>query len=193
MFEYSDRNAILVFDQDVNDHVVRVALRIKGDGHMPVRYFFTGRKDHFFDFEKYVHYSSPIRFKGKKISGLRSSNMMTSRGCPYHCYYCSIAIFWRSCKFRSVTNVVDEIEYDYKMFPYIKTVCMQKGVSGEFRKPKVEIIAGLKKTEITHHELGCKFKLDVSKIMWSKGNHAERQHMIHVAKPHEIVVDMFAT
>jgi tRNA wybutosine-synthesizing protein 2 len=79
-----------------------------------------------------------------------------------------------------------------KMFPYIKTVCLQKGVSGEFRQPKVEVIAGLKKTEITHHELGCKFKLDVSKIMWSKGNHAERQHMIHVAKPHEIVVDMFA-
>jgi tRNA wybutosine-synthesizing protein 2 len=79
-----------------------------------------------------------------------------------------------------------------KMFPYIKTVCLQKGVSGEFRQPKIEIIAGLKKTEITHHELGCKFKMDVSKIMWSKGNHAERQHMIHVAKPHEIIVDMFA-
>jgi tRNA wybutosine-synthesizing protein 2 len=79
-----------------------------------------------------------------------------------------------------------------KMFPYIRTVCLQKGVSGEFRQPKIEIIAGLKKTEITHYELGCKFKLDVSKIMWSKGNHAERQHMIHIAKPNEIIVDMFA-
>jgi tRNA wybutosine-synthesizing protein 2 len=79
-----------------------------------------------------------------------------------------------------------------KMFPYIKTVCLQKGVSGEFRQPNIEIISGLKKTEITHHELGCKFKFDVSKIMWSKGNHAERQHMIHIAKPNEIIVDMFA-
>jgi tRNA wybutosine-synthesizing protein 2 len=34
--------------------------------------------------------------------------------------------------------------------------------------------------------------MDVSKIMWSKGNHAERQHMIHIAKPNEIIVDMIA-
>lgn len=79
-----------------------------------------------------------------------------------------------------------------KIFPHIKTVCLQSGVSGEFRKPKIEIIAGSKNTKTIHHELGCVFKLDVSKIMWSKGNHYERQRMISTAKKNEVIADMFA-
>jgi len=78
-----------------------------------------------------------------------------------------------------------------KVFPYIKTVCLQKGVSGELRKPKIELIAG-KETEAIHHELGCSFKIDVSKIMWSKGNHEERKRMISLVKNQETIVDMFA-
>ncbi len=70
----------------------------------------------FFHLEKYVHYSSPVRFKGKNVSELASSNMMTSRGCPYNCQYCSIATFWRKCSFRSVPNVVDEIETLFKEY-----------------------------------------------------------------------------
>jgi radical SAM superfamily enzyme YgiQ (UPF0313 family) len=66
---------------------------------------------HFFDFDKYVHYASPVKFKGKNVSELKSSNMMASRGCPYHCKYCSISTFWHSCRFRTVNNVVDEMEF----------------------------------------------------------------------------------
>jgi len=79
-----------------------------------------------------------------------------------------------------------------QMFPYIKTVALQKGVSGEFRLPKVEILAGNKNTKTIHRELNCTFKLDASKIMWSKGNHFERQRMLQIVRPNEIVVDMFA-
>jgi tRNA wybutosine-synthesizing protein 2 len=79
-----------------------------------------------------------------------------------------------------------------KLFPYIKTICLQHGVKGEFRKPKIEIIAGLKQTETVHKELDCVFKLDAAKIMWSKGNHFERQRLLKLVKPNEIVVDMFA-
>jgi len=78
------------------------------------------------------------------------------------------------------------------IFPYLHTVCLQKGVSGELRKPKIEVIAGIKQTETVHQELGCTFMLDVSKVMWSKGNHAERKRMISVVKPGETIVDMFA-
>ena len=66
---------------------------------------------HFFNFDQYVHYASPVKFKGKKVNELRSCNMMASRGCPYRCHYCSITTFWNSCRFRSVANVVDEIEF----------------------------------------------------------------------------------
>jgi len=75
--------------------------------------------------------------------------------------------------------------------PYVKTVCWIKGVHGEYRVPEVVILAG-KETETIHRELGCKFKLDVSKIMWSKGNHHERERMISLAGKNETIVDMFA-
>ncbi|MFH0869244.1 MAG: class I SAM-dependent methyltransferase family protein [archaeon] len=75
-------------------------------------------------------------------------------------------------------------------FPYVKSVCLMKGISGELRKPRIEIIAG-KGTETVHHELNCAFKLDVSKIMWSKGNHEERKRMISLVKKPETIVDMF--
>jgi len=74
-----------------------------------------------------------------------------------------------------------------KTFPYVKTVALQKGVSGEFRQPKVEIIAGEKKTLTIHKELSCSFKLDVKKIMWSKGNHHERKRLLRLVKPNEII------
>jgi anaerobic magnesium-protoporphyrin IX monomethyl ester cyclase len=66
---------------------------------------------HFFNFEKYVHYSSPARFNGKKVSELKSSNLMASRGCPFNCKYCSVTKYWRGhCRLRSARNVVDEME-----------------------------------------------------------------------------------
>ncbi len=64
-----------------------------------------------FDPNRYIRYSSPIKFDGKKITKLKSANLMTSRGCPFNCQYCSITKFWRvKCRLRSAKNVVDEIE-----------------------------------------------------------------------------------
>lgn len=78
-----------------------------------------------------------------------------------------------------------------KIIPYVHTVCLDKGVSGKTRKPSIEIIAGCEDTETLHKEFGCKFFLDVSKNMWSKGNKAERKRMIDAVKK-EVVIDMFA-
>lgn len=39
------------------------------------------------------------------------SIMMISRGCPYKCIYCSKPVFGRSYRYRSVENVLEEIEY----------------------------------------------------------------------------------
>lgn len=78
-----------------------------------------------------------------------------------------------------------------KIFPYIKTVCEIKKVSGEFRRPEIKILAG-KSTKTIHRENGCIFKIDVSKIMFSKGNHFERKRLIGQIKSGETIVDMFA-
>ena len=65
----------------------------------------------FFNPENYVKYSSPVRFKGKKMSKLKSRNLMASRGCPFNCRYCSVTKYWHGyCRLRSAKNVVDEME-----------------------------------------------------------------------------------
>ncbi|MCD6215601.1 MAG: class I SAM-dependent methyltransferase family protein [Candidatus Aenigmarchaeota archaeon] len=79
-----------------------------------------------------------------------------------------------------------------EMFPYIKTVCSIKGISGEYREPVVELIAGDKSTITIHKEHGCLFKLDVRKIMFSKGNLSERRRLVGQVRPGETIVDMFA-
>ena len=44
----------------------------------------------------------------------RSAALMTSRGCPYRCIYCSGPNFWRrKWRYRSAENVLDEIEWLY--------------------------------------------------------------------------------
>jgi len=64
-------------------------------------------------------------------------------------------------------------------------------ISGLKREPDVEVIIG-EGTETVHRENKCGFKLDVSKIMWSKGNTTERKRMSLLPEDGEIIVDMFA-
>ncbi len=73
----------------------------------------------------------------------------------------------------------------------VKTVVINKGVYGEFREPKMEIIYG-NGTETVHIENGIKYKLDVSKIMFSSGNVEERIRMAKISAKDEVVADLFA-
>jgi len=72
---------------------------------------------HFFDFNLYTNYPSELSFKGKKVSEMKSINIITSRGCPHDCHYCSITAFWRrKFRVRGVKNVVDEMQMLYEKF-----------------------------------------------------------------------------
>jgi len=44
----------------------------------------------------------------------QSESMMYSRGCPYHCYYCSRPSISKITRYRSVKNIIDEIKLAYK-------------------------------------------------------------------------------
>ena len=77
------------------------------------------------------------------------------------------------------------------LYPNVKTVCEMKRVKGEYREPKVKKLSG-DGFETIHKEHGIKYKLDVSKIMFSKGNLSERKRLINQVKKDDIVVDMFA-
>lgn len=79
-----------------------------------------------------------------------------------------------------------------KLLPYIKTVALQKHISGMERKPELEVLAGSARTETLHKEHGCSFLLDVRQVMWSKGNKAEKLRLAGLVRPGEVIVDMFA-
>ena len=75
--------------------------------------------------------------------------------------------------------------------PGVNRIVKLGRINGLKREPDVEVIIG-EGTETIHRENKCSFKLDVSKIMWSKGNTTERKRMSTIAKKGETIVDMFA-
>ncbi|MEE8400810.1 MAG: class I SAM-dependent methyltransferase family protein [Candidatus Hydrothermarchaeaceae archaeon] len=77
------------------------------------------------------------------------------------------------------------------LFPKTNSVVNRKGILGPLRRPNVEIIAG-EKTETIHRENHCKFKIDLSKVMFSAGNAGERQRMAKISDKDETVIDMFS-
>jgi tRNA wybutosine-synthesizing protein 2 len=77
-------------------------------------------------------------------------------------------------------------------YPYVRTVCLTQGVSGELREPSVMWLAGERGTETVHTENRCRFRLDVTRVMFSKGNLAERARLPAMVNPGETIVDMFA-
>jgi len=83
-----------------------------------------------------------------------------------------------------------------KKFPGIKTICIKTGsIKGKFRKPQIKVIASRAKKNKTlaiHKESGIFYKLDVRKVMFSKGNINERHRIAKIAKKNEVVIDMFA-
>ena len=74
-----------------------------------------------------------------------------------------------------------------------KSVLNDKGgITGEFRKPDVELVYGSKNTETVHMENKVRFKIDPAKLMFSSGNMDERIFMSKIDTTDETIVDMFA-
>jgi len=82
-----------------------------------------------------------------------------------------------------------------KLYPYCKSVYLDEGISGKLRRPRRELVVtrdGVDDPAITvHNENGCRFRLDVTKVMFSKGNLREKMRMSRLGNG-EVVVDMFA-
>lgn len=59
-----------------------------------------------FDFDEYI---------GLPEVNVKAAALITSRGCPYKCTFCSAPKFWeRKWRYRSAENVLDEIEMLYR-------------------------------------------------------------------------------
>lgn len=79
-----------------------------------------------------------------------------------------------------------------KLLPHVKSVWEIKQIVGEYRKPKVTFLIGDKKSVTVHKEHGIFYKVDVTKVMFSKGNLYERRRIVEKVKRGEVIVDMFA-
>ena len=56
----------------------------------------------------------PDRSLIKRDKYSQRESMMYSRGCPYHCYYCSRPSISKITRYRSAKNIIDEIKLAYK-------------------------------------------------------------------------------
>jgi tRNA wybutosine-synthesizing protein 2 len=81
-----------------------------------------------------------------------------------------------------------------ELFPRFKAVYNKEGeIIGEFRIPQVKLIAGNKsKKEAEVIENGIRYRFNVTKLMFAKGNINERLRIAREVKKGEIVVDMFS-
>lgn len=73
----------------------------------------------------------------------------------------------------------------------VDSIVKINGIHGQMREPKLELLHG-EATETIHKENGCLYNLDLSKVMWAKGNTTERIRIAKLASEGETVLDMFA-
>ena len=73
----------------------------------------------------------------------------------------------------------------------VKTIMKIDHIQGTKREPVYKILYG-SETETINKENGCLFKLDLAKVMWSKGNNNERLRIAKLVGDGETVIDMFA-
>ena len=73
----------------------------------------------------------------------------------------------------------------------VKTIMKINHIQGTKREPVYQILYG-SETETVNKENGCLFKLDLAKVMWSKGNNNERLRIANLVQDGETVIDMFA-
>ena len=74
---------------------------------------------------------------------------------------------------------------------HVKTIMKIDHIQGTKREPVYRVLYG-EDTETVNKENGCLFKLDLSKVMWSKGNNNERLRIARMVEDGETVIDMFA-
>ncbi|HJW96998.1 MAG TPA: class I SAM-dependent methyltransferase family protein [archaeon] len=93
----------------------------------------------------------------------------------------------------SQKEALSQAQQIFKKLPRIKSVYRYSGpVSGSMRIPKVSYVAGEKNPVTVHKENGCLYKLDITKVLFSKGNVSERARLPPLVEPGETIIDMFA-
>ena len=112
----------------------------------------------FFDLKKYVpQIEYPEEFKKKPIGSI-----ISSRGCPYRCTFCSSSQFWgHKIRFRSAKNVLEEIKMLYNIG--VRFFVYNDDNFTSDRKRAIEICKLMIK-EGLHKEMGWQCRAEVNLI-----------------------------
>lgn len=89
----------------------------------------------------------PARELYREIGKDRTAHIITSRGCPYKCVFCSSSSFWKSVRFHSPKYVVDEIEELVNRYK-IKHINIADDLFIASRKRVYDILSLIKKRNI---------------------------------------------
>ena len=77
--------------------------------------------------------------------------------------------------------------------PYLRVVLRQTGpVRSRLRTRELEWLAGEKRTETTHREYGCTYKIDLQAVYFSPRLSSERKRIADQVRPGECVLNFFA-
>ena len=89
----------------------------------------------------------PIHNYHRTIGGLKSTSLLTSRGCPYRCAFCCKKARGKNVRFRSAKNVLSEVEECIKLYN-IRTFNIRDDVFTLNRKRLFKILDGFKKHDV---------------------------------------------
>jgi tRNA wybutosine-synthesizing protein 2 len=84
------------------------------------------------------------------------------------------------------------------ILPYVHAVFLIKGMKDVERRPVLELLAARPGphagplSQTIHSEHGCRFMLDLRKVMWAAGNKGEKLRLLKLVRRGETIVDMFA-
>jgi len=92
------------------------------------------------------------RYFGRGVNRLvdgkfvRAGTIMTGRGCPFKCMFCSTSLFWKKVRFFSPKRIADEVEYLYETYG-IEVISIWDDLFGVTKKRVLEIINEFKKRD----------------------------------------------
>ncbi len=78
------------------------------------------------------------------------------------------------------------------LFKSVSSVYLQESIYGKLRQPKIRHLAGKRSTITIVNENHCKYKINISEVMFSKGNQEEKRRIVKQIKKNEVILDMFA-
>ena len=102
-----------------------------------------------YDLINYKNYKSLTHYHGEKTEKTVTASIMTSRGCPYLCNFCSShTVHSRKMRFNSPGRVIDEVRY-LKEVLGVNVFCIEDDLFLVHRKRALDIFEQLSKENIT--------------------------------------------